>query len=440
MSERRSTTEELEAAGWQRVGVFRAFSIRDFRLLWTGLSVSLFGDGLFLVALAWQTYELSSSPSALAMVGLAWTVPMVVLLLFGGVISDRYNRRRIMIVSDVLRGSAVAAIGVLSVLGELELWHLYLLAGAYGVGDALFPPAFGALVPELVPEELLVQANAVDAFMRPLMLQLVGPAVGGVVVATIGAGGAFLTDAGTFAVSATVLLLIRFKSRRHGRGSTTARGVLSDIHEGLRFVRSQTWLWGTLVMAAVSLLVYLGPFEVLLPFLVKHELAGSATDLGMIFAAAGVGGIVGSALAAQGRLPRRVVTVMYLFFALAVCGPIVYGLATEIWQMMVAAFVTGIGASAGGIIWVTLMQRHVPGELLGRVTSLDWLISTSLLPISYALTGPVAAEVGARETLVGAGVVGVAVTLVFLLLPGLRDLERGGRRPEPSASGRTADV
>jgi hypothetical protein len=100
--------------------------------------------------------------------------------------------------------------------------------------------------------------------------------------------------------------------------------------------------------------------------------------------------------------------------------------------MMLAAFVAGIGAAAGAIIWVTLMQRHVPGELLGRVTSLDWLVSTCLLPISFALTGPVSAALGVRETLFGAGVIGVALTLGFLFLPGIRDLERSASRSVPA--------
>ncbi len=423
MSERMRTTEETGPGGWRRVGVLRPFAMRDFRLLWTGLSVSLFGDGLFLVALAWQTYELSNSPSALATVGLAWTIPMVSLLVFGGVISDRFDRRRVMIASDLLRGSAVTAMGVLAITGHLELWHLYLLSAVFGAGDALFPPAFGAFVPQIVPAGLLVQANSVDAFMRPLMMQLMGPAAGGLIVAAIGAGGAFLVDAATYAVSVTALYFVR--ARPGLRAEAAGASVLADIRQGMRFVRSQTWLWGTLLMAAISLLFFLGPFEVLMPFVIRNEVGGSARDLGFVFAAAGVGGIAASLLTAQRRLPRRVVTVMYVCFAFAVSGPIVYGIANEIWQMMLAAFIAGAGAAAGGIMWVTLMQRHVPGDLLGRVTSLDWLVSTCLLPVSFALTAPVAAVLGVRETLLAAGILGVSTTLAFLFLPGVRDLERG---------------
>lgn len=413
---------------FRRVGVLRPFASRDFRLLWTGLSVSLLGDGLFLIALTWQAYQLTNSPGAVALIGLAWTGPMVALLLVGGVISDRFDRRHVMIASDLVRGLAVGAMGALGVAGQLELWHMVVLAAIYGAGDALFPPAFGAIVPDLVPAELLVQANSVDQLVRPLMLQLMGPALSGVLIDAVGTGMVFLVNAGSFAVSMTALLLMRPVPAR--RGDDAPAGMLVEIREGLRFVRSQTWLWGTLVAAGLFLLVWLGPLEVLLPFVVKNEIGGSARDLGLVFASAGVGAILAALAMGQRRLPRRTITFMYVAFTLGVSGPIVYGLAHAIWPMMLMALVAGGAGSAGGIIWVTLMQRHVPKELLGRVTSLDWFVSTSLVPVSFALTGPVAAALGARETLTGAGVLGAAVMLAFLFLPGMRDLEREPARLE----------
>jgi DHA3 family tetracycline resistance protein-like MFS transporter len=409
-----------------RVGVLRPFAIRDFRLLWTGMTVSLIGDGVFIVAMAWQVYELSNRPTALALVGLAWTAPMVVFLLLGGVIADRFDRRRVMILSDVVRALAVGAMGLLAVTGAIELWHLYALAALYGAGDALFPPAFGATIPDLVPEHLLVQANSVDGLVRPFAMQLVGPALGGVLVDAVGAGTVFLLDAATFAVSMAMLVLMRPVPRRSRDGVASA-GVLADIREGFGFVRSQVWIWGTLAAAALFLLVWLGPFEVLLPYVVKNEISGSARDLGLVFASTGLGAILAALVMAQRPLPRRTVTFMYAAFALSVSGPIVYGLADSLWPMLVMGFAAGTGVAAGGIVWVTLLQRHVPGHLLGRVTSLDWMISISLTPISFALTGPIAAALGAKETLVAAGVLGVAITLSFLFLPGMRDLEREPR-------------
>jgi MFS family permease len=408
-----------------RLAVLRPFAVRDFRLLWTGMAVSLFGDGMFLVAMAWQAYELTNRPGAFALVGIAFTTPMVLLLLLGGVISDRFDRRRIMILSDVIRGLAVVGLGVLAATDVIELWHMVALAAVYGAGDALFPPAFNALVPTIVPEELLVQANAVDHLVRPLALLMFGPAVGGVLVDGVGAGAAFFVNAGSFGFSMLMFLLLRPRPlERPGRAGTS---VLGEIRVGLRFARSHTWLWGSIVMAAFFLLVFLGPWEVLLPFLVKNELGGSARDLGLVFASSGLGAILCSVVFAQRELPRRFITWMYVGFTGEIAAVAIYGVAQELWQLFAVAFVAGLSYTAGGIIWLTLLQRHVPNELLGRITSLDWMVAVSLTPISFALTGPVAGAIGVRETLVGAGIIGAAVTFGFLFLPGMRDLERADR-------------
>ena len=161
------------------------------------MTVSLIGDGIFIVALAWQVYELSNAPTALSLVGLAMTIPNVVFLLIGGVVSDRFDRRRVLVAADLIRGLAVAAMGVLSLNGTIELWHLMVLAAVYGGGTAFFGPAFDAIVPDLVASDLLIQANSLDQFVRPAAWRLAGPAIGGFLVAW-STGGAFLVDAVTF--------------------------------------------------------------------------------------------------------------------------------------------------------------------------------------------------------------------------------------------------
>ena len=395
--------------------------IRDFALLWTGLSVSLIGDGVYFVALAWQVYELSDSPTALSVVGLAWTLPLGLFVLLGGVVTDRVERRRVMIVADLVRALAVAVIGILSVTGAIELWHLVVMAGVFGTGDAFFGPAFTSIVPQIVPRELLLQANALDQFVRPLGFMLVGPALGGWIVATLGPGEAFLFDAGTFAVSAAVLA---FLSPRPLLARNEATSLLRDVREGLAFVRARPWLWATLLAAAFFLLAYWGPIDVLVPFRVKNELGGSAGDYGLILACGGLGSIVAAALVGRRGLPRRHITFMYFAWAFGALMLAGLGIATEVWQLMGFMFLEGALFTAGIVIWGTLLQTHVPGELLGRVTSLDWFVSTSLVPISFALTGPVSGAIGVQTTLVLAGVVACSATLAFLYVPGVRDTER----------------
>jgi len=395
---------------------------RDFRLLWSGMTVSLVGDGIFFVALAWQVYELSNTPTALSVVGVAMTIPNVLFLLIGGVVSDRFDRRRVLLAADLVRGLAVGAMGALSVAGQIELWHLMVLAACYGGATAFFGPAFDAIVPDLVATDLLTQANSVDQFVRPAAWRLAGPALGGLLIKEWSVGGAFLVDAATFAASIVALLLMHPHPIEHVRGETST--ALTEVREGFRFVRARVWLWGTLLAATFAYLLFIGPQEVLLPLLVKNDLGGNPLDLGLILAIGGVGAIGAALLVGHRGAPRRFMTFMYLAWTCSTLAVAGYGFAHLPWQAMLACFLFNALETAGTIVWATTKQRLVPRQLLGRVSSLDWFISIGLLPLSFALTGPVASAIGARPTLIGAGVLGAAVTFAFLFLPGMRSIER----------------
>ncbi len=405
--------------GVARVGLLRPLKSRDFRLLWAGMTVSLVGDGVFLVAIAWTAYSLWNTPAALSIVGIAMTVPMIACLLFGGVISDRFDRRRILLYADLGRGLVVALLAALALADALTFAWLVVIVAAYGVGAAFFTPAFESIVPTIVDPDDLAQANALDQFVRPIAFRLVGPALGGLLISLVGVGGAFALDAASFLVSGITVLGLRPAGVAHpATGSTIAA-----VTDGLRFVRRNVWLWGTLLSAAVSYLAFLGPTEALLPFVVKNTLHGSATDLGLVFAAGGIGAVGAAVFMGQRGQPRRDMTFMYVCWTVATLAVVGYGVSRTIPQLMVACLTFNALEAAGTIMWSTVKQRHVPSGLLGRVSSLDWLISISLLPVSFAITGPVAGLVGVRATLVGAGLIGAAATLSALFLPGMRSVE-----------------
>lgn len=416
-----------------RLGMLKPFRIRDFRLLWSAMTISFTGDGFYLVAIAWTSYELSNVPTAFSIVSLAWSLPMVLFLLFGGLLSDRFERRRVMIWADLLRCAVMAVLGTLAITGALEFWHLIVLAACYGVGQALFNPAFGAIVPDVVPKELLVQANSVDQFVRNMTERLAGPALGGLTIALFGgglrgAGTAFLVDATTFIVSAVLLTMMnRRPVRRSGENAP-----LREIAEGIRFARSQPWLWATLTAVAISLLFVIGPFEVLVPYLVKNKLGGGSDDVGLVFAAGGVGAVVAAFVMGQIGLPKRHILFMYAMWIGGFGLMLPYAFLTAVWQAaIVEAFAFGM-FTAGLVVWATLMHRLVPKDLLGRVTSLDWAVSTALLPVSFALTGPIAEAIGLETTFLWSGILGGLATLAFLLVPGIRDTEKNGAlRDEP---------
>jgi DHA3 family tetracycline resistance protein-like MFS transporter len=289
-------------------------------------------------------------------------------------------------------------------------------------------PAFEAILPELLPRPDLPAANALDQFVRPIAMRLVGPVAGGALVAA-SAGIAFAIDAASFAACLVAVLVM---PRRAGRPVEIHSSNIAAFKEGLRFVRQRVWLWGTLLSAAIAYLVFLGPAEVLLPFLVKNELHASAGTLGLVLAAGGVGAVGGAAFMGRRGHPRRDVTVMYATWTIATLAIAGYGIANAAWQLMLVCLVFNALEAAGTIVWATIKQHHVPGSMLGRVSSLDWLISIGLLPLSFALTAPVAAAFGARATLVGAAALGGAVTLSAYFLPGMRAIERtNGRRQSP---------
>jgi DHA3 family tetracycline resistance protein-like MFS transporter len=416
--------------GLSRINLLAPLQHRDFRLLWAGMTVSLLGDGIFLVAMAWEAYVLWNAPAALALVGIGMTIPTIALLLLGGVASDRFDRRRVMLAADAVRAAAVGALAVLSLAGALRFWELVALVAVYGAGSAFFIPAFDAIVPDLLPQDDLAAANSLDQFVRPIALRLAGPAIGGWLVA-VSVGAAFAVDAASFVASGAAVLAMHPSVRPR---SKTTESALAAVGAGLRFVRGRVWLWGTLLSAAFAYLVFLGPTEVLLPYLVKNDLHASAGTLGLVFAAGGLGA-VGAALAmGQRGHPRRDVTFMYAAWTLATLAVAGYGLATAAWQLMLACLVFNVMETVGTIVWATLKQRHVPPAMLGRVSSLDWLISIALLPLSFALTAPVAAALGARTTLIAAAVVGGAITLAALFLPGMRAIEDTGATAAPPGS------
>jgi hypothetical protein len=407
-----------------RVAIMRPLRVRDFRMLWIGTTVSLLGDGIFPVALAWEVLHLSNSATALALVGVTWSLPQIPLILLAGVVTDRLDRRHVVVVASLAQGVAVLAMALLSLAGRLELWHVFALAVLFGTGEAFFMPPVNALVADVVPQDLLVEANSNRQTVRPLAMNFIGPALGGVIVGTLGTGWAFMADAVSFVVGAVFVLRIRHRPAPRER---TEQSVWADARVGLRYVKERTWLWGAMVAATIVLLVYLGPFEVLIPFIVKNGLHGSAGDLGLVFAAGGLGAIAVSVVVGQRGLPGRAVTFMYVAWIVATGVLAAFALVQNVWQAMLVSAVMNGAFSGLIVVWYTLMQTLVPRSLLGRVSSIDWLISAALVPVSFAITGPIAGAIGARPTVAIAGISGALFLIAFVLLvPGLRDPERDG--------------
>jgi len=401
--------------------------IRDFALLWTGMTTSLIGDFVFLIAYPWQTYQLSNNPAALGWISAAYIAPTVIFVTAGGVLTDRIERRRLMITGDALRAIATGIGGALAITHNLTLVELGVVVAIGGLGQALFAPAFGSIVPEIVPVGQLPQANALDQFVRT-GAGLIGPGIAGIVIAVASAGWAFEIDAATFVASMSTALML---TPRPFERRDEPRSALREAREGWRFVRAHTWLWASLVAAALAN-VASATRNVLLPFVIKNGLHSSARTLGFVYSAGAAGAIVASLAYARRGNVRRPIVIAYLGWGVSILAIGAYGVSTDVPELLVFGLFAGAGTALGNATWGTLMHRRVPRELLGRVTSIDWMMSLALMPVASAAAGLIAAAFGSRATLAGAGFAAGAGTLLFLLIPGLRrtELEPPGEAAE----------
>jgi MFS family permease len=391
---------------------------RDFRLLWSGLAVSLVGSGLWLVALAWQVIELGGGPAQLSLVTALYSVGLLAFVLLGGVAADRLPQRLVMLAADLVHAAILLVLGTLSLSGDLRIWHLAAGGLMIGAGEAFFIPSYTALLPRLLPEDELLAANGLEGTLRPLAQQAAGPVLGGVAVAALSPGAAILAGGLTYLVSAGWLVAMKVRSVK-SKSAPGVASVFTDLREGLRYVRRTSWLWATLLFALALVLFIIGPLEVLLPFAIRDNLGGDAGDYGLALAAFGIGGAAGALVISSGRLPRRYLTVMILMWGLGSLPFAVVGLAGALWVVCLALSVVGATYSAAMVIWGTLLQRRVPDGLRGRVSSLDFFVSLALMPVSMAIAGPAGAAFGLTAVFLVAGIVPVLLAVAAILLPRL---------------------
>jgi predicted MFS family arabinose efflux permease len=388
-----------------------------FKLLFAGRAISDLGDKLVPVALAFAVLGLDSSASALGLVFAARMVPMLVLVLVGGVWADRLRRNVVMLTADGVRACTQATAGFLLITGRAEIWHLMVLMAVYGAAQAFFDPASTGLVPQTVSSDLLQRANGMLQLSRSTA-NVVGPALGGVLVAAVGAGWAFVADSATFVVSAAFLALLRIeRETREVRARFTA-----DLVEGWREFTSRTWVWVSVAHFALFHLFVLAPFWVLAPIVADEELGG-ASAYATILAAMGVGSILGGLLALRVE-PRRPLAVAFAGILLEV--PLYLALAGAAPVAVIAA-VALVGSAAinfASTLWLTVLQTNIPERALSRVSSYDWLGSLVFLPAGYVLAGPAAEAFGVAETLVFAAGWSLASTLVVLSLEAIRGVRR----------------
>jgi MFS family permease len=392
---------------------------RDFRLLFSGQAVSVLGDALFPVALAFAVLDgLEGSPAELGLVLAAQVVPMTFLVLVAGVWADRVPRRRLMLISDIGRGAVQAVVAALLLSGSAQLWHLIVLVAVYGAFEAFFRPAAGGLIPALVPPGELQQANSLIALAQNIGTVL-GPALAGALIVVLSPGAAIAVDAATFAVSAAFLFALR-EPPPAPHPHEHVPNFLAELKGGVAEVRSRRWMLAFMPAFSAYHLIALPCVLALGAVLADRELGGAGA-WALIVSAFGVGTIAGSAIGLRWkpRLPLQTATIAFLG---AACQPAIIALAGS--TAAIAAFeaLAGVAVAIGFAQWETTLGRLIPARSLSRVTSLDWFTTVGVMPLGYALAGPIAERAGLHETMAGASVIVVALFLAALAIEDVREL------------------
>ncbi len=391
----------------------RVLRHRDFRLLFLGQAASVVGDRVVMVALALYITQWTGSPTDLGLVLGAQTLPLVALLLFGGVWADRLPRHRIMITTDVTRAALHALLAVLILTGAVRIWQLVVIEAMFGAAQAFFQPAYSGLLPQTVPESLIQDARALTESISNVAY-LVGPALAAALVLGVGAGEAFAFDAATFVLSA--LLLARVRPRRRGGGAEApaeSGSVLSDLRAGWREVRSRAWVWVTIGVFTGAVLCVYAQWYSLAP-VIARDLYGNAAVFGLLEAMAGLGAVCGAVVALRWRPAHPLRAGLLLVLAWPVQDA-AFALGAPLPLVIVCAFATGFGFSLLMIWWETALAHHIPAHALSRVSAWDWMGSLALLPVGYLLAGPLAAVFGARTVLAVGSAIGLGLLLLALL-------------------------
>jgi hypothetical protein len=394
--------------------MLRPLRIRDFRLVFSGETVSLLGDQFHFVALAWLALQLTGSGLALGTVLMTAAIPRAVFMLVGGAFSDRLSPRNLMLISNAIRAVVVGILAALVISGNAQLWHLYVLAAIFGLVDAFFYPALNTIVPMLVSETHLPAANALMQGTQQLT-GLIGPAIAGFVIAAVQTGPAFAVDAVSFAVAATVLVAVR--GGRRGAAPVTDPGptvagpsMLATIGEGIAYAWRDPAIRSLLVLIAAFNFAFTGPVNVGIAWIADNRFGGSA-DFGILLSSWGAGALVGAVMAGSIRhVPNLGWVTMGVSLVLG-AGLAGIGVAPSMLSTLAVLVTMGVGIGFINVRVIAWVQGRVPGSMLGRVMSLVSFGSVSLAPVSLALAGATI-DFGATSAMFGvAGAIVVAATL-----------------------------
>jgi len=386
---------------------------REFALLWSGQTVSVFGDAMLLLALSFAVLDLTGSVTDIGLVLAASRAPLVLTVLAGGVVADRLSRRRLMVVADVVRAGALALTAGLLLAGTAQIWQLLVLQAVTGTAAGFFYPAATGLLPLAVRPDLLQDANAFRAISDGVA-RIAGPVVAGILVVATSPAWAVGADAATFVVSALTLAFLRLP--KHERPER--RRFVHDLVHGWKEFTSRTWVWLMVVVAGALGNFFTAAITALGPAVAKEHYGGAGA-WAAVSAGMGAGALAGAVLVFRVRSRTPLVVACFAWALLAV-PDFALAFLVPLAVVVVAAILGGAGQTTGNALWDTTFQRKIPQESMSRVSSYDWFGSLLFNPLGLAVAGPIAAAIGTSTTLAIAGCWFVGASLVLAALPSVR--------------------
>ncbi|MEU2776119.1 MFS transporter [Streptomyces sp. NPDC007162] len=408
-----------------------AWAGRNYGLLTAAAIVTSLGANGSLIAAAFAVLDAGGDAGDVGLVAAARTLPLVLFLLVGGAVADRFPRHRVMVAANTLNFFSQGAFAALVLAGQPRLWQMMLLTALGGTGQAFFSPAAEGMLLSSVSGE---QAGRAFAVFRMAMqgAALGGAALGGALVAAVGPGWVLAVDAAAFAVAGT---LRSFLDVSHVPPRAPGGGMLADLRDGWREFTGRPWLWGIVVQFSIANAV-LGAADAVYGPLVARNSLGGPGPWGLALAAFGAGTAAGALLMTRWK-PRRLLFVGTLcVFPLALPSAAL-AVPVPVGVLYVVMFVTGVTVEVFGVSWMTALHQEIPEEKLSRVSAYDWFGSVSLLPPAMALAGPAEEAFGLGPALWGCACVIVVVTAAVLLVPDVRNLTRRTvavtERPTPAS-------
>ncbi|BAY91384.1 MULTISPECIES: MFS transporter [unclassified Tolypothrix] len=375
-----------------KIPLWKPLTVRNFLLLYIGETVSLLGDQFYIVALPWLTIQLTNSGITLGTVLMSAAIPRAVLMLFGGVVSDRFSPRLVMLVSNALRGLLVVLFATIVALKMTQLWHIYFFAASFGIFDGLFIPASKSIIPSLVSKEQLIASNTLSQGTSQLIL-LIGPALGGLLIATAGIEVAFVIDGITFAITTITLLLMKGTTALNGElnqnsaSTKKTMNLIAGMREGFDYAwRNQPLRIFLLVMVILNFL-FIGPLQVGMTSLAHSRFPGGAVALGILQSAWGGGGLIGTLTPQFVKNIPNIGVLLLTIASVQGFGLFLLGFIGNIALASMTIAVLGFCSCIFTVVGITWIQKQTQPEMLGRVMSLGMFSAFGIAPISFALAG-----------------------------------------------------